>query len=101
MKKILFVFLTLIITTTAQVKYEDYFTDNTLRLDFYQTGNRNTETISFEKLVEEGEWSGPKNNLIDKFGYGNYFYKVLDASSKSLLFSRGFSTLNQEFSKQL
>ena len=97
MKKILLFFLSLIVTTNAQVKYEDYFADNTLRLDFYQTGNKSTETISFEKLVEEGLWSGPKNNLIDKFGYGNYFLKVLDASSKSLIFSRGFSSLYQEW----
>ena len=97
MEKIVLVFLSLIVTTNAQVKYDDYFTENTLRLDYYHTGNKNTETISFEKLVEEGEWSGPKNNLIDKFGYGNYFLKVLDASSKSLIFSRGFSTLYQEW----
>lgn len=97
MKKMLLVFLSLIVTTSAQVKYEDYFTDNTLRLDFYHTGNKNTETISFEKLVEEGEWSGQKNNLIDKFGYGNYFLKALDASNHTLIYSRGFSTLYQEW----
>jgi len=97
LKELLLVFLFLIVTVNAQVKYEDYFTDNTLRLDFYHTGNKTTETLSFEKLVEEGEWSGQKNNLIDKFGYGNYFLKVFDNSTKTLIFSRGFSTLYQEW----
>jgi len=44
---------------------------------FTRHGNKSTETMSFEKLVEEGDWSGSKNNLVDKFGYGNYFLKCL------------------------
>jgi hypothetical protein len=81
----------------AQVKFEDYFNEKTLRLDFYQTGDRTTEIISFDKLIEEPIWSGSKSNLIDLFEYGNYMLKVLDAETNSLIYSRGFSTLYQEW----
>lgn len=80
-----------------KVKFDDYFIDATLRLDFYHTGNKDTEAISFEKLVEEGQWSGSKNNLIDNFHYGNYYVKVFDLSTSKEIYSRGFSTLYQEW----
>ncbi len=97
MKKIL---LSLIFTThvlLAQVIFNDYFDDKSLRLDFYQTGDRSTELISFDKLIEESIWSGSKVSLIDKFGYGNYMLKIIDADSKALIYSKGFSTLFQEW----
>jgi hypothetical protein len=81
----------------AQGIFDDYFVEKTLRLDFYQTGDRNTELISFDKLIEEPFWSGSKVSLIDKFGYGNYMLKVFDEDSRSLIFSKGFSTLYQEW----
>ncbi len=81
----------------SQINFDDFFIDKTLRLDFYHTGNNLDETISFDKLVEEGQWSGSKINLVDKFDYGYYVFKVIDESSKQLIYSRGFSTLYQEW----
>ncbi len=97
MRKVFALLLCLVITTNAQIKFDDYFVDQTLRFDFFHTGNKTTETISFDKLVKEGQWSGPKKNLIDPFGYGNYFFKVFDVTSNNLIYSRGFSTLYQEW----
>ncbi|MEW6701967.1 MAG: M64 family metallopeptidase, partial [Bacteroidota bacterium] len=82
---------------TSKVTFDDYFIDSTLRLDFYHTGNKDTETISFEKLVEEGMWSGSKKNLIDDLNFGNYFVNVYDDSTGKMIYSRGFSTLYQEW----
>ncbi len=96
MKKKLFFLLISFSFVYPQVKYYDYFTDNTLRLDFYHTGNKDSETISFEKLVEEGQWSGSKKNLIDDLNFGNYFVKLYDTTN-TLIYSRGFSTLYQEW----
>ncbi len=97
MRKVFALLLCFVITTNAQIKFDDYFVDQTIRFDFFHTGNKTTETISFDKLVKEGEWSGPKKNLIDPFGYGNYFFKVFDVTSNNLIYSRGFSTLYQEW----
>lgn len=97
MKKILVFLIISSRLIFSQVNYDDFFTSKTLRLDFYHTGEKTTEIISFDKLIEEPFWSGTKSNLIDKFGYGNYMLKVFDADSKSLIYSRGFSTLYQEW----
>lgn len=97
MKKMFSLLFFLVISVNAQVKFDDYFDAHTLRLDFFHTGDRTTEIISFDKLVKEGQWSGSKKNLIDNLGYGNYFYKVFDKDSGQLIFSRGFSTLYQEW----
>ena len=97
MKKIFVLLVFFVITANAQVKFNDYFVDQTLRFDFFHTGDRSSEIISFDKLIKEGEWSGSKKNLIDVLEYGNYFFKVLDSGSGQLIYSRGFSTLYQEW----
>ncbi len=97
MKKILFILLFTFSIVYPQIKFDDYFVEKTLRLDFYHTGDKNSETISFDKLIEEPIWSGTKKNIIDQFGYGNYMLKVFDESSNQLIYSRGFSTLFQEW----
>lgn len=97
MKKFLLLFFLLSSIIFCQIKFDDYFVDKTLRLDFYHTGNKDTEIISFEKLVKEQYWSGSKKNLVDTFNYGNYMLKVFDEASNKLIYSRGFSTLFQEW----
>jgi hypothetical protein len=97
MKKIFLLIALSALSLYGQIKFDDYFIDRTLRLDFYHTGNKISETISFDKLIEEGIWSGSKKNLIDIFHYGNYMLKVFDQASNKLIYSRGFSTLYQEW----
>ncbi|MBI1939488.1 MAG: peptidase M64 [Ignavibacteriales bacterium] len=97
MKKILLFLLISLSVVYPQIKFDDNFAEKTLRLDFYHTGNKNTETISFDKLIEEPIWSGTKKNLIDQFGYGSYLLKIFDDSTNTLIYSRGFSTLFQEW----
>ncbi|PKL82960.1 MAG: peptidase M64 [Ignavibacteriae bacterium HGW-Ignavibacteriae-3] len=97
MKRLFFLLFCYVASLNAQVNYGDYFTGETLRFDFYHTGNKTSETISFDKMVKEGEWSGSKTNLIDEMGYGYYFFKVFDSVSGKLIYSNGFSTLFQEW----
>lgn len=97
MKKLFFIFMMFCITLSAQIKFDDYFTDKTLRLDFYHTGDRQTEKISFDKLIQEGIWSGSKKNLLDNINFGYYMIKVFDLESNKEIYSRGFSTLYQEW----
>lgn len=95
MKKIVFLLL-IFISINAQPKFDDYFINKTLRFDFYHTGDKNSEIISFDKLIEEGEWSGNPKYLIDPFNYGNYMLKIFSLKDE-LIYSKGFSTLFQEW----
>ncbi len=97
MKRIFVFFFLGFINLTAQIKFDDFFLDKTFRFDFFHTGNKETEIISFDKMIEEGRWSGSKRNMIDTSYYGNYFLKVFDIEYNTLIYSRGFSTLYQEW----
>jgi hypothetical protein len=82
---------------TAANLFENYFIPKTLRVDFFLAGNRTDETIYLSELKQEPNWGGPHNNLVDPFNYGTYRYQAFDSVSGKLLFSRGFSTLFQEW----
>jgi hypothetical protein len=81
----------------SQIKFDDYFTAKTLRFDFSEAGNAEGETFYFEQMKCEPFWGGSKKNLIDKFNLGEYRLFVYDIESSKLIYSRGFSTLFQEW----
>jgi hypothetical protein len=81
----------------AQVRYEDYFTDNTLRFDYNRCGTATSELIGFEQMKQEGKWSGPRNHLTDPFAWGEYRVELYDKSSGKLIYSRGYAGLYSEW----
>jgi len=81
----------------AQVVFDDYFTDHTLRFDFMLAGNNTATKVYPVSLKEEPFWGGSLTNLTDPFGYGNFRYEVYDDSTGTLIYSRGFCTLFQEW----
>jgi hypothetical protein len=96
----IFTVLTLLflsLTVQAQVLFDDYFTDHTMRFDFMLAGNSTTTKVYPVSLKEEPFWGGSLTNLTDSFGYGNFRYEVFDAATGTLLYSRGFCTLYQEW----
>jgi len=98
MKQILYLFLLLFsISAFGQLKYEDYFEENTLRIDYFHSGNHVNEYVVVDKIITEGPWSGLKTSLIDIFDYGHHRILVYDSASNKLIFSRGFSSLFNEY----
>jgi hypothetical protein len=98
MKKLTTIILVLISTLLpAQVEFNKYFHNKQLRLDYFHTGNSDTDSYSFDELIEEPYWGGSKNNLIDTIGYGNFMFFVYDLKSNTLIYSRGYSSLFQEW----
>jgi len=97
MKKTILILFVISISVNAQILFDDYFLNKTLRIDFYHTGTADKETISFDELIEEPFWGGSKVNLIDTFYFGNYYLNVNDLKTGKLIYSRGFSTLFQEW----
>jgi len=81
----------------AQVDFNSYFKNKSLRFDFLLGGNNNEVVVYPQEMKQETYWAGSKNNLIDPFNYGSYRFRVFDANSDSLIFSKGFSTLFQEW----
>lgn len=98
MKKLLVLVLLIISANLfAQVDFDKYFLNKTLRFDYNRAGNSEGNSVYFEQLKEEPFWSGKKTSLIDKFEYGHYKYLVYDLNSNTLIYSRGYNTLFDEW----
>ncbi len=85
------------VSLPGQVRFEDYFTGRVLRFDFMFAGNSEKTIVYPAAMKEEPYWAGSKVNLRDPFGYGNFRYEVFDDSTNILIYSRGFSSLFQEW----
>lgn len=66
-----------------------------LRVDLTLAGNAAEQRAYVTRMFREKEWSGSRNQDIDESGFGNYRYEVF--SHDSLVFSRGFCTLFEEW----
>jgi len=98
MKKLILLSLIFVaVSLQAQIKYEDYFTDNTLRFDYNRCGTASSEQIGFEQMKQEGKWSGPRTQLIDPFAWGEYRVELVDKATKKMIYSRGYAGLYSEW----
>ena len=103
MKRITF-YITLIIFLTSNtifsqqnIDFADYFTDRTMRVDFYMTGDAHAESITLDRICQQGAWAGNPNHLIDSFNNGAYYIKVYDIATNNLIFSQGFNCIFFEY----
>lgn len=83
-------------TLTAQ-EFTRYFTDKTLRVDYYFTGSANLQEIWLDELSSLPGWSGRKHNLqeVPLTGYGQVTMR--DLESGKVIYRTSFSTLFQEW----
>lgn len=97
--KAFYLFLLLTITAFAQndPKFEDYFSDETLRIDYFHIGDAKTEMITIDKIFRYGIWAGSINHLIDNLNNGKYYYKIYDAAANKLIYSKGFDAFFGEY----
>jgi hypothetical protein len=77
--------------------FDQSFTDATLRIDTFHTGNASEEAVSLDHVYRQGIWAGSRTHLIEPFGFGNYLAKVIDPASGTLLFSKGYDTYFGEY----
>lgn len=85
------------ITLTAQNNFDKYFTDKVLRFDFMLAGNRKTTSVYPVGMKEEPFWAGSNTSLVNPFNLGNFKYELFDVKGNTLIYSRSFSTLFQEW----
>src|SRR4030095_15480909 len=71
---------------------------NTMRVDYYHTGNSTSEIFSVDRvLIEPLPWPGNLNKSIDDTNLGKYFFEVIDSQSNKVLYSRGFASVYGEW----
>lgn len=98
-QKVFLVFSLLIWSSSDALaqSFNRYFTVTTMRVDYHHTGTKRQETISLDKVYEEGAWPGSKTNLLDHFNLGEYVVRAYDVASAALIYSRGYSTMFNEW----
>jgi hypothetical protein len=70
----------------------------TMRLDYYHTGNASQELFSVDRVVIEPlPWVGNPRHNIDDTNLGKYLFEVIDRKSNRLLYSRGFASIYGEW----
>lgn len=100
MKKIglvLVLFFCLGIIKAQKVKFNQYFVFKTLRIDYLHTGNQKTDTLEFSKAHFYSNWAGTMSQLIDPFNYGANRVELYDSLSNTMIYSRGYSNLFEEW----
>jgi hypothetical protein len=87
------------LTGLAQVpvRFDEFFEEAALRMDFYQTGDANKEMITLDRLHREAVWPESRARLLDPFNNGRYAVSVYDTTSHRLVYSRGFDTMFGEY----
>ncbi len=100
MKTTLFILVSVFVcvcNNSAQNNYNDWFETKSLRIDFALSGNSEFQAAALQQLRQEPIWGGPKTNLIDEFYYGGYYVNIYDKATRTLVYSRGFNTLFEEW----
>jgi hypothetical protein len=85
------------VAAQSQGSYATYFTDRTLRVDYYHTGTKGSESFSLDQAADDGPWPGSTVNLIDTLNLGEFVFRVYDLATGQLIFSRGFSSMFNEW----
>ena len=63
--------------------YDTFFTDKTMRVDYFHTGGRGlADIISLDRVVADGPWPGNRTRLVDTLNLGAYMFEVIDPPTK-------------------
>jgi hypothetical protein len=90
-------FCPLLLSAQTRVDFNTCFHDQTLRIDYYHSGNATEETITTDRIYNQGIWAGNPDHLIQNHDMGKYSAKVVDLASNTLIFSTGYSTTFSEY----
>ena len=77
--------------------FEKDFTGATMRLDFFHSGTSEEEHVSAEELRVEGAWPGSRTRLVDDTNLGKYLFEVIDRTTNTVIYSRGFASIYGEW----
>ena len=88
----------LLILTTIAVSAPVASAADTMRVDYYHTGNEKEERFSLDRvLIEPLPWAGNPARPLDNTNRGKYFFEIRDVASGTPLYSRGFSSIYGEW----
>lgn len=98
MRKIFIISALLVFFISAQAqRFEDYFEDKTLRLDYTFAGDVTRQQIYVDELVSLPRWYGRKQRLAELPLKGNGQITVRSLTDGTVIYRHSFSSLFQEW----
>ena len=98
MKKLLIIsVLSFSLSAAFAQRFNDYFCDRTLRLDYIFAGNNRTQNIYVDEFVSMPRWYGKRQHLAEVPLKGNGQIIVRTTDTKEVIYRNSFSTLFQEW----
>lgn len=101
MKRIVYIVSMLLFAAVANaqsVKFDDYFTGGTLRLDCLREGSAQGDSVRVLRCLDrQASWHGSRTQLIDPFDNGDYRVVMRDAKTGRDLYSRCYDNLFREY----
>jgi hypothetical protein len=89
-----YLFVLLVVSVTALAEGAT----PTVRVDYYHSGNADQEMFSLHQVVLEPlPWPGNPEKPIDNVQSGYFLFQVEDPESGTVLYSRGYSSIFQEW----
>src|SRR5438552_9213322 len=93
-----FILATLLFASSAAAaRFDDFFIDKTMRVDYFHTGNKGEEIVALDRVVSDGPWPGSRTYLVDATNLGNYSFEVIDRATNQVIYSRGFASVFGEW----
>ena len=92
-----FVLALLIAAPVFAARFDDSFTANTMRVDYFHTGNRGEEIVALDRVVADGPWAGSRTYLVDTSNLGKYYFEVIDRDTNQVIYSHGFASVYGEW----
>ncbi|HEX6178644.1 MAG TPA: IgA Peptidase M64 [Thermoanaerobaculia bacterium] len=89
--------LALLAAPASAATFDELFIDKTMRVDYFHTGGRGEEIIALDRVVSDGPWPGSRTRLVDTTNLGKYLFEVIDRSTNSVIYSRGFASIYGEW----
>jgi hypothetical protein len=83
--------------TQEKVRFGDYFTSKTLRIDYFHSGDSKTDLFSPDRIYVQGDWAGNPDHCIQPFELGSYKAKIIDIASNWVIYTKGYSTIFSEY----
>jgi hypothetical protein len=77
--------------------FDRYFSDKTMRVDYFHSGGVGQEIVALERIVSDGPWPGSRTKLVDDTNLGKYLFEVIDRATNTVIYSRGFASIYGEW----
>ncbi len=88
--------LLLVVQIATAQKFDDYFIEGALRVDFLLTGTASSTTPIIYSIKKDKYFGGSQTNLIFP-NYGEYYVQIKDAKTGGVIYGKGFNPLFNEW----